>query len=130
MHQRGSNITSERLRIDFSHPAKVTPEELKQIEDLVNQKITEKLDMMRREMPKEEAMSMGAEMEFGVKYGDVVSVYVAQDGEGNIFSKEFCGGPHATNTGELSRFKILKEESVSAGIRRIRRESMGGRCLR
>ena len=120
VHQRGSNITAERLRIDFSHPAKVTPEELKQIEDLVNQKIAENLDMIRKEMPKEEAMQMGAEMEFGVKYGDVVSVYVAQDIQGNAFSKEFCGGPHVEHTAELGHFKITKEESVSSGIRRLR----------
>ncbi len=120
VHQRGSNITAERLRIDFSHPAKMTPEEIKQAEDLVNQKIQEHLDMIRKEMPKEEAMKLGAEMEFGVKYGDVVSVYVAQDKQGNVFSKEFCGGPHVANTGELNHFKIIKEEAVSAGIRRLR----------
>ena len=120
VHQRGSNITAERLRIDFSHPAKMTVKETKQVEDLVNQKIQEHLDMVRKEMPKEEAMKLGAEMEFGVKYGDVVSVYVAQDKEGNVFSKEFCGGPHVTNTGELGHFKIVKEEAVSAGIRRLR----------
>ncbi|MBI2098330.1 MAG: alanine--tRNA ligase [Candidatus Wildermuthbacteria bacterium] len=120
VHQRGSNITSERLRIDFSHPQKMATEELKQVEDLVNQKIAENLDMIRKEMPKEEAMKLGAEMEFGVKYGDMVSVYMAQDQQGNVFSKEFCGGPHAEGTGELGHFKILKEEAVSAGIRRIR----------
>jgi len=120
VHQRGSNITAERLRIDFSHPKKMSAEELKQAEDLVNQKIAENLDMIRKEMPKEEAMRLGAEMEFGVKYGDMVSVYMAQDEQGNIFSKEFCGGPHAEGTGELGHFKILKEEAVSAGIRRIR----------
>jgi len=76
--------------------------------------------MIRKEMPKEEAMKLGAEMEFGVKYGDMVSVYMAQDQQGNVFSKEFCGGPHAEGTGELGHFKILKEEAVSAGIRRIR----------
>jgi alanyl-tRNA synthetase len=120
VHQRGSNITAERLRIDFSHPSKVTPEELREVEDLVNQKIQENLDMVRKEMPKDEAMSMGAEMEFGVKYGDIVSVYMARDKQGSIFSKEFCGGPHVESTGVLGHFKILKEESVSSGIRRIR----------
>jgi len=120
VHQRGSNITAERLRIDFSHPQKMSPEELKQVEDLVNQKIAENLDMIRKEMPKEEAMQMGAEMEFGVKYGDVVSVYVAQDKQGNVFSKEFCGGPHVERTGQLGHFKITKEESVSSGLRRLR----------
>lgn len=120
VHQRGSNITSERLRIDFSHPAKLTPEELKKVEDLVNQKIKENLDMVRKEMPKEEAIRIGAEMEFGVKYGDVVSVYFAQDKKGNVFSREFCGGPHVKNTGELGTFKTVKEESVASGIRRIK----------
>lgn len=104
----------------FSHPQKMTPEELKQVEDLVNQKIQENLDMIRKEMPREEALKLGAEMEFGVKYGDVVSVYIAQDKNGNIFSKEFCGGPHVEHTGNLGTFKIVKEEAVSAGIRRLR----------
>jgi len=118
--QRGSNITSERLRIDFSHPQKVTTEELKKVEDIVNKKIKEHLSMTRREMPREEAERIGAEMEFGVKYGDIVSVYFLEDNKGNIFSKEFCGGPHVANTNELGYFKILKEEAVSAGIRRIK----------
>ncbi len=120
VHQRGSNITSERLRIDFSHPAKLTPEELNKVENLVNEKIKENLDMVRKEMSKDQAIKLGAEMEFGVKYGDIVSVYVAQDKKGNIFSKEFCGGPHVKNTGELGIFEIIKEESVAAGIRRIK----------
>lgn len=120
VHQRGSNITSERLRIDFSHPTKLTTEELKKVENLVNQKIKENLDMIRKEMSKEEAIKIGAEMEFGVKYGDIVSVYLAQDKKGNAFSREFCGGPHVKSTGELGTFKIVKEESVASGIRRIR----------
>jgi len=120
VHQRGSNITAERLRIDFSHPQKVTPEQLKQVEDLVNEKIHKGLDMLRKEMPKTEALELGAEMEFGVKYGDIVSVYIAQDAKGNIFSKEFCGGPHVKNTSELGTFSIQKEEAVQAGVRRIR----------
>lgn len=118
--QRGSNITSERLRIDFSHPQKVTPEELKRVEDIVNEKIKEHLSMTRREMSKEEAEKIGAEMEFGVKYGEMVSVYFLEDNKGSIFSKEFCGGPHVANTSELGHFKILKEEAVSAGVRRIK----------
>ncbi len=120
VHQRGSNITAERLRIDFSHPSKMTDEELKKVENLVNQKIKENINMVRREMPREEAMRIGAEMEFGVKYGDVASVYFAEDRKGNVFSKEFCGGPHVKSTGELGTFKIMKEESVAAGVRRIR----------
>jgi alanyl-tRNA synthetase len=118
--QKGSNITAERLRIDFSHPAKLTQDELQKVENLVNEKIQESLDMVRVEMKKEEALKIGAQMEFGVKYGDVVSVYFAKDQKDNIFSKEFCGGPHVNNTKELGRFRIMKEEAVAAGIRRIR----------
>jgi len=120
VHQRGSNITAERIRLDFSHLKKVAPEQVQEVEDLVNAKIQEGLDMIREEMSKEEAMKLGAEMEFGVKYGDVVSVYFARDKEGNAFSKEFCGGPHVNNTLELGKFKITKEEAVSSGVRRIR----------
>lgn len=121
IHQRGSNITEERLRIDFSFDRKVTPEELKQIEDLVNEKIQAGLSVVRREMPREEALSLGAEMEFGAKYPDIVSVYFIEDQNGVAFSKEFCGGPHMTNTQDLGgKFKILKEEAVSAGVRRIK----------
>ena len=120
VHQRGSNITAERIRLDFSHGQRVTFEELVRIENLVNEKIQESLDMVRNEMSKEEAAKLGAEMEFGVKYGDMVSVYIAQDQKGNVFSKEFCGGPHVKNTSELAKFKIVKEEAVSAGVRRIR----------
>lgn len=120
VHQRGSNITEERLRIDFAFERKMTDEEKKQVEDLVNEKIKAALAVIRREMPKEEAEKMGAEMEFGAKYADVVSVYFIEDKEGSAFSKEFCGGPHVTNTSELGHFKLLKEEAVSAGVRRIK----------
>ena len=120
VHQRGSNITAERIRLDFSHGQKMTPEEIQQVEDLTNEKIQESLEMVREEMPREKAVKLGAEMEFGIKYGDVVSVYVAKDKKGNVFSKEFCGGPHVQNTSELGKFKIVKEEAVSAGVRRIR----------
>ncbi|OHA65284.1 MAG: hypothetical protein A3C04_03195 [Candidatus Wildermuthbacteria bacterium RIFCSPHIGHO2_02_FULL_45_25] len=120
VHQRGSNITAERLRLDFSHAEKLTPEQLKEVEDLVNEKINTNLQMIRKEMPKDEAVNLGAEMEFGVKYGDIVSVYIAQDTDGNMFSKEFCGGSHVNNTGELGRLRVVKEEAVSAGVRRIR----------
>jgi alanyl-tRNA synthetase len=118
--QRGSNITKERLRIDFSFDRKLTDEEKKKVEDFVNQKITQKLNVFCREMPKTEAEKIGAEMEFGAKYSDSVSVYFIEDLQGNIVSKEFCGGPHVSNTGELGKFKILKEEAVASGIRRIK----------
>lgn len=118
--QRGSNITEERLRIDFLCDHKLTDEEKKKLEDWVNDKIKRELDVIRKEMPLEEAKRIGAEMEFGAKYSDIVSVYFIQDKEDNIFSKEFCGGPHVNNTKELSQFKIQKEEAVAQGIRRIK----------
>jgi len=118
--QRGSNITEERLRIDFVCDHKLTDEEKKKVEDWVNDKITQKLIVARREMPREEAEKIGAEMEFGAKYPDMVSVYMIEDENGNAISKEFCGGPHVSNTSELGHFKIQKEEAVAQGIRRIK----------
>lgn len=126
--QRGSNITEERLRMDFNFDRKITPDELKKVEDWVNDKITKGYNVIRREMPLKEAEALGAEMEFGAKYPDTVSVYFIEDNDGNNLSKEFCGGPHVNNTIELmdnseanpKHFKILKEESVASGIRRIK----------
>ncbi|MBI4948275.1 alanine--tRNA ligase [Candidatus Berkelbacteria bacterium] len=113
--QKGSNVSSERLRIDFNFDRKLTEEELKEIEEIVNQKIKEDLPVEHKEMPKEEALSLGAQAEFGAKYGDVVSVYSIGD-----FSLELCGGPHVDRTGQLGRFEILKEEASSQGVRRIK----------
>jgi alanyl-tRNA synthetase len=118
--QKGSNITEERLRMDFSFPRKVTPEELSQVESIVNNQIKSDLKVTRREMPREEAEKLGAEMEFGAKYPDIVSVYFIESNDGNVISKEFCGGPHVEHTGVLGAFKIQKEEAVSAGVRRIK----------
>jgi alanyl-tRNA synthetase len=118
--QRGSNITEERLRIDFAFDRKMTDEEKKQVEDSVNEAIQKNLKVVRREMSREEAESIGAQMEFGAKYGDTVSVYFIEDENGDVFSKEFCGGPHVENTGALGKFKIQKEEASSAGVRRIK----------
>jgi alanyl-tRNA synthetase len=118
--QRGSNINQERLRIDFSFDRKLTDEEKKKLEDMVNEKIGQRLNVIKREIPLEEAQKIGAEMEFGVKYSNKVSVYFIEDKKGNVFSKEFCGGPHVAGTGELGRFKIIKEEAVSSGVRRIK----------
>ncbi len=118
--QRGSNITEERLRIDFAFDRKMTDEEKKKVEDIVNQKISESLPVCKKEMPKEEAQSLGAQMEFGAKYGDVVSVYFIGTPDNTAFSKEFCGGPHVNNTSELGIFKIQKEEASSQGVRRIK----------
>jgi alanyl-tRNA synthetase len=117
--QRGSNITEERLRIDFSFDRKMTDEEKKRVEDIVNEKIKEGLKVEKREMKKSDAEKLGAEMEFGAKYGDTVSVYFIED-ENSPFSVEFCGGPHVSNTSELGTFKIQKEEASSQGVRRIK----------
>ena len=122
VHQRGSNITQERLRIDFSWGAKMTDEQKKEVEKIVNEKIKEDIKVVRTEMPKEEAEKLGAKHEFGAKYPDRVSVYSIGPLD-HAFSIEFCGGPHVEHTGELSEsgtFKILKEEAVSAGVRRIK----------
>ena len=129
-NQKGSNITAERLRFDFSHNSKMTAEEIKKTEDLVNKWIQEKIPVTREEVSQEEAKSRGATHLFGEKYGDMVSVYTIgniADGESknkqknpNIISIEFCGGPHVENTGTIGQFKITKEEAVSAGVRRIK----------
>ncbi len=118
--QRGSNITEERLRMDFSFDRKVTPEELQKVEDLVNEKIKAELPVVRKEMAREEAEKLGAQMEFGAKYPDMVSVYMIGGESIDAFSKEFCGGPHVSNTSEIGMFKIQKEEASSAGVRRIK----------
>lgn len=118
--QRGSNITEERLRMDFLCDHKLTDEEKKKVEDWVNEKIKYRLPVLRREMLLSEAEKLGAEMEFGAKYPETVSVYFIEDKNGNAISKEFCGGPHVKNTSELGGFKIQKEEAVAQGIRRIK----------
>ena len=113
--QKGSNITTERLRFDFSHPEKMTKEQLQQVEDIVNEQIQRDLPVTCEEMTLEEAKNAGAMGLFESKYGDKVKVYTIGD-----FSKEICGGPHVKHTGELGHFKIKKEESSSAGVRRIK----------
>ena len=128
VHQRGSNITQERLRIDFAYPQKMTDEQKKEVERIVNEKITEELPVTRTEMSLAEAEKLGAEHEFGAKYPERVSVYSVGPKDATPedpkfdkrFSIEFCGGPHVTNTKELSHFKILKEEAVAQGVRRIK----------
>ena len=115
VHQKGSNITPERLRFDFSHNAKMTDEEKKQVEDLVNEYIKQDLKVERLEMTKEEALKLGAEAMFLDKYGDEVTIYKIGD-----VSMEFCGGPHVERTGVLGTFKIKKEEASSSGVRRIK----------
>lgn len=113
--QSGSNITEERLRFDFTHPQKMTKEEIKQVEDLVNEQIQKDLPVTCEEMNYDEAKESGAIGLFTDKYGEKVKVYTI----GN-FSKEICGGPHVTHTGNMGTFKIKKEESSSSGIRRIK----------
>ena len=115
VHQKGSNITEERMRFDFSHDSKMTPEQIKQTEDLVNKYIEMGLTVTKKEMSKEEAIESGAECMFIDKYPDIVTVYFIGD-----VSKELCGGPHVNNTNELGHFKITKEEASSAGVRRIK----------
>jgi alanyl-tRNA synthetase len=113
--QRGSNITPERLRFDFNFDRKLADEELKDIEKIVNEEIKKDLAVIRKEMTVEEAKKLGAQGVFEHKYGEKVFVYVIGD-----FSIEICGGPHVKNTKELGKFKIVKEESVAAGVRRIK----------
>lgn len=129
--QRGSNITGERLRIDFSHDTKMTDEQKREVERIVNEAIQQHLPMTRSTMPKDEAEHLGAQHEFGAKYPDIVSVYslgpigaTLEDPQfDKAFSIEFCGGPHVQNTDEIAQagtFKITKEEAVASGIRRIK----------
>lgn len=129
--QRGSNITGERLRIDFAHTEKMTDQQKKEVERIVNEKIAEELPVLRNTLPRAEAEKLGAEMEFGAKYPDTVTVYsIGPTGAtlenpqfDKAFSMEFCGGPHVENTAELAKsgtFGIQKEEASGAGIRRIK----------
>ncbi|MBP6857646.1 MAG: alanine--tRNA ligase [Candidatus Pacebacteria bacterium] len=120
IHQKGSNITEERLRIDFNFDRKLTDEEKTLVENKVNEWISQDLKVVKKDMPRAEAETIGAEMEFGVKYPDLVSVYFIEDADGNVISKEFCGGPHVQSIGSLGEFKIQKEEASSAGVRRIK----------
>jgi len=120
--QRGSNITPERLRFDFNFPRKLTDKEIKQVEDLVNKKIKQGLKIVREEMSLKKALASGAQAEFGHKYPEKVSVYTILDpkDKNGFFSKEICTGPHITQTDKIGRFKIVKEQSSAAGVRRIK----------
>lgn len=119
VEQRGSNITPDRLRFDFSHPDKLTDDEKRLIEEWVNDKITQSLDVNQKMMNKQDAIDSGAIALFADKYSDEVSVYTIGD-DNDFVSRELCGGPHVKNTAELGRFKIKKEEASSAGVRRIK----------
>ena len=119
VYQKGSNITSERLRLDFPNQENLTQEQLQKVEDLVNQAIKEKLPVTYEQLPKEEALKLVPFAAFKEKYGDTVKVYYIGDKE-NPFSIEICNGPHVDNTSELGTFKIIKQESVGNGIKRIK----------
>ena len=123
IRQKGSNITAERMRMDFNFDRKLTPEEVAKVEAMVNEQIQSNVAVTRVEMPREEAEALGAQMEFGAKYPDLVSVYFVGAQE-SWFSAEFCGGPHVAATGELAEggktFKIQKQENVGAGLKRIK----------
>lgn len=118
--QKGSNITADRLRFDFSHDKKLTPEQLAEVEKFVNDAIASKADVSVIELPKAEARESGVSGNFWDNYPDIVKVYTIEDAEGNIWSREVCGGPHIKNTECLGKFKIVKEQSSSAGVRRIK----------
>jgi alanyl-tRNA synthetase len=115
VHQKGSNITTDRLRFDFSHGAKLTPEQINEVEKLINDQIAAGLDVSFTEMPVDIALDSGVIGEFEERYGDVVKVYSIGD-----FSREICGGPHVANTKFIGPLKIQKEEASSKGIRRIK----------
>jgi len=119
IYQKGSNINSDRLRFDFPSDRKLTPEELEEVEQIVNEKIAEGLDIYYTEMPKDEALKIVPHAAFSEKYGDTVKVYSVGK-EPGVFSREICGGPHVQSTSELGTFKITKQENVGTGIKRIK----------
>jgi alanyl-tRNA synthetase len=118
--QKGSNITAERMRFDFSHPAPMTREEIQRVEDIVNEAIRKDLPVTMEVMSQEDAKASGAVALFGEKYESQVKVYTIGKSSTDFFSKEVCGGPHVERTGAMGTFKIQKEQSSSAGVRRIR----------
>lgn len=119
VYQKGSNINPERLRFDFPSDRKLTPEEIAEVEQIVNKKITESLDVHSTEMQKEDALKIVPHAAFSEKYGNTVKVYSIGE-EPEVFSREICGGPHVQNTSELGTFKIIKQENVGAGVKRIK----------
>ncbi len=120
IHQQGSNITAERLRFDFTHPQTLTPEEIKQVEKIINQKISDNLPVHHTMEPKEDALKSGAMAFFRDKYADTVSVYtIGNNPKTDWFSRELCGGPHVASTGVIGPVKIKKAESIGGGIRRV-----------
>jgi len=120
VHQAGSNITSERLRFDFTNPSKVDAEILKKVEDFVNEAIQADCEVILENISKQEAKERGVEGSFWEKYPDVVKVYTIKAPSGQVYSRELCGGPHVERTGTMGVFKIQKEEASSSGVRRIK----------
>src|SRR3989338_807814 len=121
VHQAGSNITGERLRFDFTHGEKMTPEQIAAVEQYVNDAIKAQASVSIEMMAKDAAHAAGVEGSFWEKYPDEVKVYTVKDEQGTVYSRELCGGPHVENTGTITgTFKIQKEESSSQGIRRIK----------
>jgi alanyl-tRNA synthetase len=118
--QAGSNITAERLRFDFTHPEKMTPEQIAQVEAFVNKWISSGLTVTITNMDKKEAQAQGVSGSFWEKYPDIVKVYSMVGSDGVVYSRELCGWPHVENSQDMWRFKIIKEESSSAGVRRIK----------
>ena len=120
MHQAGSNITAERLRFDFTHGEKMTPEQIKSVEEYVNTAIQSSLTVTIANVDKTEAKNSGVEGAFWEKYPDIVKVYSMQGADGVTYSRELCGGPHVENSTTMGKFRIVKEESSSSGVRRIK----------
>mgnify|MGYP003681935025 CR=1 FL=1 len=119
MQQKGSNITAERLRFDFCHPQKLTEKELRKVEDLVNTQIEKDLPVSFKTRTLKEAKEEGSLAFFGEKYDQKVRVYTVGDPKGEWFSKEVCGGPHITHTGELGRVRIFKQDKIGSGLMRL-----------
>ena len=119
VRQKGSNITKERFRFDFTHPAKLTNQQLKKVEDLINEQIEKDLPVSYETKTSKEALGEGALAFFGEKYDEKVKVYTIGDPKGEWFSKEVCGGPHVSHTGEIGRVRIIKQEKIGSGVMRI-----------
>ena len=121
VHQAGSNITEERTRFDFTHPEKVSREILDKVEAYVNEAIAKRCAVDMEQVPKTDAKDRGVEGSFWEKYPETVNVYTAKSADGTVYSQELCGGPHVGNTGDINgKFRIMKEEASSAGVRRIK----------
>lgn len=117
--QKGSAITNEKARFDFTLSTSISPEEISSVQQKVQSVIDKSLEMERLEMTQEEAKQLGAIGLFGEKYGDIVTIYTLKDGQGTVYSREFCGGPHIQNSNEIGRFVIMKQKSIGQGLKRL-----------